>query len=184
MSTQLFAPGGYRYHPRRVPILRRRRGRARLSHRARHLPQSRAAGARLRARRRHHQGTWPAADRLLRLRAEVARALHRCRLSRLQRGLRRDAQPVGHLRSRQQDQPGRAQQRLPRDRPAGRALVPRLLLHGGERGEDADLRGGRQRRGQRGWRQLSRAHRPLRARPAPMRCARRRSSCSARWSVA
>ena len=101
----------------------------------------------------------PAAHLVLRLRAALARPVHRAGISRLQRGLRGDAGKMGPVR--RQDQSGRTQQRVSRDRSAGRALVPRLQLHGGGGRGGAELRGRRQRRGDGRTRELPRAHRAL-----------------------
>ena len=150
VTTQIFAPGGYRFIPGVFQYSGGAAAEPGHAHRARHLPHSRSAGAGLPARRSHHQGARPAADGLLRLRAALPGALYRRGLPRLQRALRRRRWPMGHLRRRDQDQSGRAQQRLPRDRPAGRALVPCLHLHGPDRAADADLRRRRQRRSREG----------------------------------
>ena len=83
-----------------------------------------------------------------------------------------DAGQLGHLRRRQQDQSGRAQQRLPgarTSRPSPRSTPSAFTVAASANG--ADLRGRRQRRGARRRRQLSRAHRPPRRdqRPTAMR---------------
>ena len=84
MTTQVFAPGGYRFIP---GVFQYSGGAAaepgfRIERVTFRTPVplvhgfERVGG--------DHQGTRAAADRLLRLRAEVARTLHRRRLSRLQ----------------------------------------------------------------------------------------------------
>ena len=171
-------------HPRRVPVFGRRRGRARLPHRARHLPQARAAGARASSASKH----------IIKARGRPLTAFCACELRSpapftdagfrgFNETLRRDAAPSGASTTPHQDQSGRAQQRLPRDRPAGRALAstPSPSRSPSQR-QDADLRGGRQRRGQGGRGQLPRAHRALRRDRAPRRCGKKPFSCWARWS--
>ena len=106
----------------------------------------------------------PAADVVLRLRAAFARGVYRGRVSNLQRALREDARGMGPVRWRHQS--GGAQQRLPGDRSAGRAVIFCILLHPAEPGADADLRHRRRRRSARRGRQLSRADRAL-SRPQP-----------------
>ena len=119
-----------------------------------------AAARRVCACRAPHQGSRPAAHLVLRLRAAVAGAVHRAGLSRLQRGLRRHAAEMGPVR--RQGQSGRAQQCVPRGRSAGRALVPRVLIHRRQRRRRAELRDCRQRRGEGRRRELPRAHHPPR----------------------
>ena len=80
--------------------------------------------------------------------------------------------PMGPVRRHHQS--GGAQQRLPRDRRAGRAVVLCFLLYPAEPGGEAELRDLRRRRGAQRRGQLSRAHRAL-PRHQPGRYRRRRS---------
>ena len=113
----------------------------------------------LRARRAVDSRARPAADVVLRLRAALARPVHRHRLLRIQQEVRRHAGEVGRVR--RQDQSGGALQRLSGDRRAGRAVLPRLLVHRARRKGSAELRDRRQRGGAARRGQLPRAHRAL-----------------------
>ena len=128
MTTQIFAPGGYRFIP---GVFQYSGGAAaepgfRIERVTFRKPVPLVQGfervaAIIKARGRP-------LTRLLRLRAAVARALHRRWLSRPStRSTSSTLAKWGIYDAATQDQSGGAQQRLPRDRPAGRALVPRLL---------------------------------------------------------
>ena len=132
-----------------------------------------AARRRLRAHREDDHGRRPPAHRVLRLRVALAGAIHRAGLPRLQRGLCGDAREVGRVR--RQGQSGGAQQCVPRVRSAGRTELPCLLVHRADRGDGAELRDLRPRRGAGGRRQLPRAHRPVR-RSSAEAMGRRRAS--------
>ena len=95
MTTQVFAPGGYRFIP---GVFQYSGGAAaepgfRIERVTFRKPIPLVQG--LRARRGHHQGSRPAAHGILRLRAEIACALHRRGFPRFQRGLRRHPRQWG-----------------------------------------------------------------------------------------
>ena len=121
-----------------------------------------AAGRRFCADREIYSGGGTAADLVLRLRVAFAGGVYRGGISGFQPALRQDACGMGHLRRHHQS--GGAQQCLPGDRSAGRAVILRVLLYAAEPGESADadrLRHRRRRRGARRSRQLSGADRAL-----------------------
>ena len=86
---------------------------------------------------------------------------------------------MGHLR--RSNQSGGPQQCMPRDRAAGRALLPRICVHGAVGGPRADIRRRRQRRSAGGRSDLPRAdYRYGETGMTP--CGKRRCSCWARWN--
>ena len=90
------------------------------------------------ADRKIYSGRRSAADLVLRLRAALAGGVHRGRISELQRALRQDARGMGSVR--RDHQSGGAQQCLPGDRSAGRAVILCVLFHAPEpAGGDAEL---------------------------------------------
>ena len=115
MTTEIFAPGGYRFIPGRVPVFGRRRGRARLPHRARDVSQARAAGCRASA----------ASEQIITARGRPLTAFCACELRSPEpftdEGFRAFNEVYvttlakwGTLRRRDEDQSGGPQQRLSR----------------------------------------------------------------------
>jgi hypothetical protein len=147
MTTAPFGPGNYRY----IPGVFQYSGGV-------------AAEAGYRLERVMFRNPVPLKEGFARVEALIGAAVHRGRLPRLQRGLCRHAGEMGHLRYRSAHQSCRPLQCLPRDREAGRALVPRLRLHCSGSGRRALLPRRGQRRGARRQVQLSRSHHPSRRR--------------------
>ena len=104
-------------------------------------------------------GRGTAADLVLRLRVALAGGVHRGWLSRFNQHYVKTLAEWGLFDGT--DQSRRAQQCLPGDRPAQRAVVLRVLVHPAEQRHVADLRHCRRRGSARRHRQLSRADRAL-----------------------
>ena len=129
IMTAVFAAGGYRYIPAVFQYSGGVAAEPRLRDRAGAVSSSRCRWREGFARiEQIDPRGGPPAHRVLRLRVALARAVHRGRVPRLQRDLCRHAAEMG--RDDRRHQSGGAQQCMPGDRSAGRAVVPCLLLHG------------------------------------------------------